>query len=266
MNNTRLPISVTIIALNEADRIGATIDSVIDWVDEVIVVDSGSQDGTPEVATQHGARCIHNDWPGYGQQKRFAEEQSKNDWVFNLDADERVLPELRDEILKCFESPQDLADGYFIAIHDRLYCTETLSQYTPYKPVRLYRQSKGRYSSSPVHDRVIMNAQTTTATLKGRIAHDSLRSFHHRIEKMNEYSEAQAADMMTKSRKPSKFRIIVDFWASFIVGYCFRGYWRGGLMGYIYAVNFAYSRFLRQIKLYEQHHHSIASKKSSLPK
>ena len=252
MTDITLPISVTIIAQDEADRIGMAIESVRDWVDEVVVVDSGSTDGTQEVAASLGARVIHHDWPGYGQQKRFAEDQSRNDWILNIDADERILPELEAEMTQLFAQGAPDADGYFIAIHDRLYCTDRLSAYTPYKPVRLYRKSKGRYSTSPVHDRVQMESGARTATLKGRMAHDSLKSFHHRVDKMNEYTEAQAKDLLARGRKPSSFRILTEFWTAFIVGYFFRGYWRGGLMGYIYAVNFAYSRFLRQIKHYEQ--------------
>ena len=254
MTDTALPLSVIIIAQDEADRIALAIESVRDWVDEVVVVDSGSTDGTQELAASLGARVVHHDWPGYGQQKRYAEDQARNDWVLNIDADERILPELRDEIVQIFTGDTDPADGYYIAIHDRLYCTDRLSRYTPYKPIRLYRKSKGRYSASPVHDRVHMNEAATTAELQGRMAHDSLKSFHHRIEKMNEYTEAQAKDLLARGRKPSRFRLITEFWTAFIVGYFFRGYWRGGLMGYIYAVNFAYSRFLRQIKHLEKKH------------
>ena len=95
MTDITLPISVTIIAQDEADRIGMAIASVRDWVDEVVVVDSGSTDGTPEIAQSLGARVIHHDWPGYGQQKRFAEDQAQNDWILNIDADERILPDGR---------------------------------------------------------------------------------------------------------------------------------------------------------------------------
>ncbi|GAA0789798.1 glycosyltransferase family 2 protein [Marinobacterium sediminicola] len=254
MTNNTLPISVTIITLDEAERIGMAIESVRDWVDEVIIVDSGSTDGTQNIAAALGAKVIHHDWPGYGLQKRFAEDQAKNDWILNIDADERILPELKSEIVTLFTESSRQADGYFIAIHDRLYCSNRLSTYTPYKPVRLYRKSKGRYSTSTVHDRVHMLPGSKTAELKGRMAHDSLRSFHQRIEKMNEYTEAQSDDMLARGRKPSTFRILTELWIYFIVGYFFRGYWRGGLMGYIYAVNFAYSRFLRQIKLFEKEH------------
>lgn len=247
----KLPISVIIITLNEADRIEAAIRSVIDWVDEVVLIDSGSQDNTVELAAQSGARVMFNAWPGYGQQKRFAEEQARNDWLLNLDADERITEPLRHEIAEHFTQPQMLADGYQIAIHDIIYPTEELNPNTPYKPVRLYRKSKGRYSESPVHDRVIMQPDTQIEKLRGKIAHESIRSFSHRVEKMNAYSDAQVQDMVAKGRKPSVARILLEFWLSFIKRYFFKGYWRKGLIGYVYAVNYAYSRFLRQIKLYE---------------
>ena len=94
----RLPLSVFIIAHNEVDRIGATIRAVRGLTDDLVVVDSGSTDGTQALAAALGARVIHNPWPGYGPQKRFAEEQCRHVWLLNLDADEVVPPELVREI------------------------------------------------------------------------------------------------------------------------------------------------------------------------
>ena len=109
----RLPISCFIIAKDEADRIGRTIESVQPWVNEVIVVDSGSTDDTMAVAIRAGARAISNAWPGFGQQKRFAEDQCTNDWLLNIDADEVVTPELCREIEALFAngSPPCVAYG-----------------------------------------------------------------------------------------------------------------------------------------------------------
>ena len=86
--------------------------------------------------------------PGMACKSGFAEDQARNDWIFNIDADERILPELQAEIVAMFTQAPD-ADGYFIAIHDRLYCTDRLSAYTPYKPVRLYRKSKRTLQHQP---------------------------------------------------------------------------------------------------------------------
>lgn len=246
----KLPISVTIITQDEADRVGPAIESVIDIADEVIVVDSGSTDGTQAVAEGLGARVVHHDWPGYGRQKRYAEELARNDWILNIDADERLLPELRDEIAARFEGEPD-EDAFRLPIHDRFLCSERISRKAQYLPVRLYRRSRGRYSESPVHDRVQMEEGARIGVLTGRIAHDSTRSLSHRLQKMDGYTRMQAEDMRRKGRRASGVRLVADFWLSFLLGYFTKGFWRAGLIGYIYAMNYAYSRFLRQAKLYE---------------
>lgn len=251
MSPPPLPISVTIIAKNEESRIGNAIRSVSGWTSEVIVVDSGSTDKTCDIARSLGAKVFHNDWQGYGLQKRFAEEKATNDWILNIDADECILDELRAEITQAFAAESSLPDGFFIPIHDRYHITGKISNYVPFCPVRLYRKSKGRYSTSPVHDRVDMAENAKTARLKGRIAHDSLLSFSHRLEKLDSYTAAQVKNLLAKGRKPKFWRIVTEFPVCFFRGYFLRGYWREGLMGYIYATNFAYSRFYRQICLLE---------------
>src|SRR2546430_15878071 len=114
----RLPLSVYIIALNEVDRIGSTINAVIDWADEVIVVDSGSSDGTAEFARSLGARVVQHPWKGFGRQRRFSESLCNNDWVLGIDADECVTPQLKNEITALFHSggPKLVAYGMPILI------------------------------------------------------------------------------------------------------------------------------------------------------
>ena len=98
----KLPISVFIIAKNEADRIATTIGSVREWVDEVIVIDGGSTDETIAVAKENGAKVEYNQWAGYGLQKRFGEDLCQNNWLLNLDADEEISQELAQEIQELF--------------------------------------------------------------------------------------------------------------------------------------------------------------------
>ena len=105
--NSKLPISCFIIAKNEADRISKTIESVIDIVDEVIVIDSGSTDGTQNLAKELGCKVFFNKWSGYGPQKRFGEDCTKNEWLLNLDADEYLSDEIKSEILQTFENNND---------------------------------------------------------------------------------------------------------------------------------------------------------------
>src|SRR4051795_10251899 len=111
-----LPLSVFIIAQDEADRIGDAIRAVRDLSDDVVVVDSGSTDATPAVAVGLGARVISNPWPGYGPQKRFAEEQCRHEWLLNADADEVVPPELKTAIRALFASGEPPRNAYRLGI------------------------------------------------------------------------------------------------------------------------------------------------------
>src|SRR5215211_8544570 len=110
-----MQISATIITFNEESNIKAACESVA-WADEIVVVDSNSTDATREVAEGCGARVILNAWPGFGAQKQFAVEQAQHEWIFSLDADERVSDQLRDSIAALKTKPEaEVADGYLIS-------------------------------------------------------------------------------------------------------------------------------------------------------
>ena len=100
--NNKLPISCFIIAKNEADRIAQTIESVEGLVDEIIVIDSGSTDGTQDLVKELGCKLYYNKWHGFGPQKRFGEDKARNKWLLNLDADEYLSNELKAEIRDLF--------------------------------------------------------------------------------------------------------------------------------------------------------------------
>ncbi|MFZ7115963.1 MAG: glycosyltransferase family 2 protein, partial [Bacteroidota bacterium] len=111
----RPPLSVTIITLNEEKNIARAIQSVKGLAQEVLVVDSGSQDRTKEIARDLGARVLENPWPGYGQQKNFAQNQTTYDWVLNIDADEELSRELALEIQNVLEKESDKSvKGYLL--------------------------------------------------------------------------------------------------------------------------------------------------------
>ena len=150
MTQPPLPLSVFIIARNEADRIVPTIRAVRDLTDDLVVVNSGSTDETRGLAAGHGARVIENAWPGYGPQKRFAEDQCRHRWLLNLDADEVVPPDLAQEIRGLFAAGEPALDGYEIRIAE-IFPGEAAPHRLAYSlaPVRLYRRDKGRYVDSP---------------------------------------------------------------------------------------------------------------------
>ncbi|QDG79277.1 glycosyltransferase family 2 protein [Labrenzia sp. PHM005] len=249
----RLPLSVFIIAKNEADRIPSAIKSVIDWVDEVIVIDSGSTDETVAVSETLGAKVIHNDWPGYGPQKRFGEDQCRNDWLLNLDADEEITPELAEEIKAKFaDNSYQSADAWRIMIRDVFAHEASPAPWAyGYHQIRLYDRRKGRFSASTVHDTVRPEEGARLSNLNGVMAHRSDRSLEFQVGKYNRYSDMQVADMRARGRKLSRLRLLTEFPVSFFKGYFARRYWKYGWWGVILAINYAHGRFLRIAKAYE---------------
>lgn len=274
----KLPISAFVICLNEAHRIGATLESLGQVADEIIVVDSGSTDGTPDIAAQYGAKVLHNKWPGYGPQKRFAEDQCTHDWVLNLDADEVLSDKLIEEIqilppftgglreeasygkIASPPSPpaggRDNIDGYALKIRD---CVPGESRPRAFahmtKAVRLYNKTKGRYADSIVHDRVHFDdPMAHVHTLSAPVYHYSVVSMEQAIHKLNRYSTMQADDMMKRGRKPALLgvRLVLEFPIAFLKSYLLRGDILRGKKGFINAMTYAFSRFARVAKFTEQ--------------
>ncbi len=248
-----LPLSVFIIARNEADRIGATIRAVRALTDDLLVVDSGSTDGTQALAESLGARVVHNPWPGYGPQKRFAEERCRHDWLLNLDADEVVPPELARSIRAVFAGGSPPRDAYRIGIAE-LFPGEDRPHPLAHtlRPVRLYRRSRGRYAASPVHDRVELEPGVEPGRLKGVIHHHSVRSLGDQIDKLNRYSDQQAHDLEVRGVTIPTWRVFFEFPAAFVKAYLGRRHFVRGAYGFLTAMNYAISRHLRVAKHVER--------------
>lgn len=258
-----LTLSVFIIARNEADRIGATIGAVRGLTDDLVVVDSGSTDGTQAIARSLGARVIHNDWPGYGLQKRYAEEQCRHMWLLNLDADEVVPRDLADEIRTLFAlgEPDKLAWRIGIA---EIFPGEGRPHPLAYTltPVRLYRRDSGRYAASPVHDRVELEPGVTPGRLRGVIHHFSVRSLGDQLDKLNRYSDQQADDLEARGVTIPSWRVFVELPGNFLKAYVVRRHFVRGTYGFLSAMNYAISRHLRVAKHYERRHVSARSPRS----
>ena len=249
----RLPISVFIIAQNEADRIPLTIKSVRGWVDEVIVIDSGSEDDTVKVAEDLGARVLFNEWRGYGPQKVFGESLCRNDWILNLDADEEISPELESEIRRLFAAGPSCSAYrlHILPIHS---FQEAGHRWTAtQKPVRLYRKSKAGFKDSTVHDSVVVH-EGGTGILKGMVNHRSFRSLAHHVAKVNSYSSAQAEDLYRRGRRPSRPALLLVPVLAFLKQYLLRREFVNGIDGVIISYMYAFQRFIRLAKTRERFH------------
>lgn len=254
-----LPLSIFIIAKNEADRIGDTIRAVRELTDDLVVIDSGSTDGTQALAASLGARVIHNPWPGYGPQKRFAEDRCRHVWVLNVDADEVAPASLNMEIRKLFAVGEPTCDAYKLRIAE-IFPGEEKPHSWGYSlaPVRLYRKDKGRYSPSLVHDRVDLVPGAKVGQLRSVIHHHSIRSLGDQIEKLNKYSDQQVEDLDMRGVSIPTWRVFVEFPAAFFKAYIGRRHFVRGVYGFVTAMNYAFSRHLRIAKHYERRRSRIS--------
>lgn len=249
---TALPLSVFIIARDEAPTIGRVIDAVKDWAAEVIVVDSGSTDGTQEIAAGRGARVVHNDWPGFGPQKRFAEDLCAHDWVLNLDADEIVSAELASQIRALF-APQPALAGYTLTRKLVLPGEAAPRRFTESDHwLRLYRRSVMRFADSPVHDKVTVPAGTRIGRLDGTLYHHAFRSFGHLIAKYNRYTDLGARTGRVKAPGPLVAKLLFIFPFAFFKAYVLRRHWALGWYGVALAFLFAFFRVAKYTKQLER--------------
>ncbi|MCC6203256.1 MAG: glycosyltransferase family 2 protein [Gammaproteobacteria bacterium] len=252
----KVPVSVFIIARDEADRIGTTIRSVRDWADEVVVVDSGSHDQTVTVSRDLGATTHYHAWAGYGPQKVYAESLCRNAWVLNLDADEEATPELGAAIVRLFERGEPPCSGYLIRLVE-LYGPEARDR--PWLPkvlrLRLYRKDRAGFRASAVHDSVVVR-EGSTGRIDGLILHRSFRSCRHRVAKMNDYSDAQAEDRFRAGRRPSVPALLLTVPLAFLKAYVVRRAFLYGVDGITMSWMYAFHRLLRLAKTRERFRHA----------
>jgi len=249
-----MKISATIITLNEAANIRNACQSLA-WADELIVVDSGSADATVKIAEDCGARVITRAWPGFAAQKQFATEAAAHDWIFSLDADERVSDELQASIAKLREEPDtQLADGY--RIPRRSYYQERWIKGGGWYPdwqLRLFRKSRGRWEPRHIHESVKLDSGARVEKLAGDILHYSVRDATHHHRMIGErYAPLAAQQMLEEGRYTSAFKIAAAAPAAFIRSYILKGGFRDGLAGLSIASFAAHHAFLKHLLLWEK--------------
>lgn len=194
-------LSVIIIAKNEAANIRACIDTVA-WADEIIVVDSGSTDDTVSIASDMGARVyVHTDWPGFGPQKNRALGYATGEWIFSIDADERVTSDLRSEIEQAMNEAE--ADGYYCPRLSQ-FCGQFIRHcgWYPDYVLRLFKRGSGKFSDSLVHESVLLTGKT--AKLKTPLLHYSYLVTADVERKVEQYSTAAAQQMFESGRRSNR--------------------------------------------------------------
>ena len=248
-----MQITATIITLNEADNIREACESVA-WADEILVVDSQSTDDTREIAVNAGARVIINPWPGFAKQKQFAVDRATHDWIFSLDADERLSPELRAAIDQLRNQNDDgLADGYRVA-RRAFYMDRWIrgGGWYPDYQLRLFNRTRGHWRERVIHESVVMDEGTKVDTLRGDLLHYSMRDpTHHREMIEQRYAPLGAEQMFREGKRTSALQSSLAGPAAFIRSFVLKGGFRDGWAGWTIARMAGYHAALKHSKLRE---------------
>lgn len=245
-----MKISAVIITFNEEENIARAIASV-GWADEVVVVDSESSDRTREIAAGLGARVVVQPWLGFGKQKQFAAEQAQNDYIFSLDADEVVTPELTAEIEQI--KAGDRADGYKIPRLSH-YMGRPIrhSGWYPDRQLRLYDRRKGKWLDLPVHESVQMERGARVESLRSDILHFNDGGIEHHARMIHErYAPLSARAMLDVGETASVMSIGVRPLATFVKTFVLQLGFLDGAAGLVIAYFAAYNVFLKNLLVYE---------------
>lgn len=240
-------ITVTIITLNEEANIRDCLESV-QWADEVIISDSGSSDRTAEICSAFGARVFRDEWLGFGRQKNLCQERAANPWILNIDADERVTPELREEILRAVKEGNK--HGYYIPRKN--YFGETWIRHCGWYPdynLRLYRKTSGRFSEASVHESVAVNGET--GYLKSPLVHRTYRDVPDFLKRMQRYSTLAAVDMQKAGRRASFSDLTLRPLFTFFKMYVLKGGFLDGMAGLALSSLYACYTVAKYAKLWE---------------
>ena len=184
-------LSVAMIVKNEAQDLAQCLETVKGWVDEIVILDSGSQDKTAEIAAQFGAKFYTNtDWPGFGKQRQLAQQYVTSDYVLWLDADERVTETLKESILQAVKNNKQNA-VYRLARLSEVFGRKIYhSGWYPDYVARLYPTNLAGYGDELVHEKVHYPKGTEVISLKGDLLHFTYKSIHHYLVKSANYAQA----------------------------------------------------------------------------
>lgn len=244
-------LTAIIITRDEARHIGAALASVA-WADERIVVDSQSQDDTVALATAAGARVDVRDWPGYGAQRNHAAGLAAHDWILALDADERVTPELAEEV-KALLQGAPAAAGYRIPRVTR-YLNRWIrsTDWYPDWQLRLYDRTRAAWNTRPVHESV--DCRGPVGRLRGELQHYAYRDIAHHLDTINRYTTLAAGHLAAEGRRSSPARATAHAVAAFLRNYLLRRGVTDGAAGFVVSGMNAYYVWTKLVKLWALRH------------
>jgi glycosyltransferase involved in cell wall biosynthesis len=244
-----MKITATVITHNEEHNIAAALES-LSWVDEIIVVDAESTDRTVEVAREFTDRVFVRPWPGYSAQKNFAAEHASNDWIFSLDADERVSPELTARILELKGSADPEPAGFEMP-RRTFYLGRWIkhSGWSPDYKIRLYDRRRARWRGDFVHESLDLEGRVNR--LDGNLIHYTVRDASEHHLRMDRYTALAADELYERGKRASLGSLFVSPLIVFLRSYLFRFGFLDGIPGLAIARFAAHYEFLKNLKLWE---------------
>lgn len=247
-----MKLSVYLITKNEGKRLERTLKAVSQVADEIIVVDSGSEDNTKEIALKYKAHFIFNPWKSYADQKFFAQSLCSYDWCLSVDADEVLSKNLIQEIknLKKQDPPFKIYRLYIADMFPGF--KKPISGTKKYNVERLYNK---RYATMPsdalTEDRLNFQKTTPVGQLKNDVLHYSYLGISHHIKKLNWYTDEVQFTVAKKNKSYSYLRLATEFPRQFLIYYIKKRYFLNGFWGFSYAMNLAFARYLKIAKAIE---------------
>lgn len=248
---TKPTLAVALIVKNEADNLRPCLATVADWVDEIVILDSGSSDDTLAIAKDFRAQLFtHTDWQGFGKQRQLAQSYVQSDWVLWLDADERVTTELRDEIQALLRAPPTHT---VFAIPRLSWAFGRFIRHSGWYPgcvVRLYPTPLTTYDTALVHEKVLVPDGVKVQRLRGDLLHYPYRNMQHYVQKVSGYTDQWAQQQHSRGKKTFLLQGIGHAIACFTRMYIFKAGILDGVQGFILAVIGSYTTFIKYADLW----------------
>jgi len=247
--SSRPTVSAIVVCFNEEQNIRRCLESVR-WCDEIVVVDSFSTDRTVEICRQYTDRIIQRQWAGYRDQKAFAHSQATKDWVLLVDADERVTPELRDEIRAALQSDNSDCAGYSVPrLVFYLKRWWWRGGWYPDYDVRLFRRDRAAWGGADPHEKILVDGKVRR--LRHPLRHFTYRNIDDHVQRINRYTSISSNESHKQAEpwrlRDALFRPAFRFFRSYVLK---RGFMEG-FAGFYVAVTAAIYVFLKYAKLWE---------------
>jgi len=253
----KIPVSVYVLTTDNCRTIERCLKSLF-WAEELVVVDSFSQDGTYEICKQYTQKLYRQKWMGHRDQYQYAADLTTQDWIMFVDADEEISPDLAEEIRTELNGKGKELDGYFA--YRRTYYLGRWIRYGGWYPdgeIRLYRRKKGRWEGG-LHAKLVVDGKI--GVLKHQYHHYTYGNISDQIQTIDRYSKIAAEDLLERGEKFSLFNLLFHPPFRFIKEYVLKSGFRDGLPGFIIIISTMYYVFIKYAKLWELTHATTTSR------